>query len=151
MTPSIGDLPGPKKARAAIPGRSDRSRLWDYTVAMSLIALIARCLMVLALVASGLPAMAQPAGPAEPETAAAASCHDDAGHVAADEPPPTDPADLGCCDGGDCTCTCLHHAPATLCLALAPATVHPHGPAALFSLRIAPGPALLPSLRPPIA
>jgi hypothetical protein len=115
---------------------------------MSLTALLARCLLVLALVVNGLPAMAQPVAPAEPDTAAAASCHDDAGHGADAQPAPADP---GCCDGGDCTCTCLHHAPATLAVALAPATVHRHETITLGSLHIAPGPALLPSLRPPIA
>lgn len=143
-------MPGPKKARGAVRGRSDRPGLWDYTVGMSPTAFLARCLLVLALVANGLPAMAQPVAPEESEPAAA-SCHDDAGHMAAADEQAATATDPGCCDGGDCTCTCLHHAPATLGLALAPAIVHRHDSLPLVSLRVTPAPALLPQLRPPIA
>jgi hypothetical protein len=114
---------------------------------MSLTALLARCLLALALVANGLPAMAMSADPAD--TAATAECHEAAGHQAAVDIPATSGMQMDCCDG-DCACSCLHHAPAVLGLAFVPATVPPGEPRAIRSGRIAPGPALLPSLRPPI-
>ena len=115
---------------------------------MSLTALLARCLLVLALVANGLPVMAMPAVEAAVE--APAACHD----MAADHAPAGEsaaPDALDCCDGGDCTCSCLHHAPLVLALAWLPVSAHPPSRLPLPAARPAPGPAALPSLRPPIA
>lgn len=118
---------------------------------MSLTALLARCLLALALVANGLPAMAMPADiESRTEAVASAPCHDAAGVPLAAEPAVSSPTSLDCCDGGDCSCSCLHHAPLVLPLAAVSAVVPPHESGLRVPAGITPGPQRSPSLRPPI-
>lgn len=118
---------------------------------MSLTALFARCLLALALVANGLPAMAMPAGiESRAEASASAPCHDAAGAVPASEPAAPSPTSLDCCEGGDCACSCLHHAPLALALAAVSTVVPPRESGPPAPAGITPGPQRSPSLRPPI-
>lgn len=117
---------------------------------MPLRAFIVRCLLALALVANGLPAMASPAlAEAEPGMAHM-DCHGE--ESTADQAvPPTPAGGMDCCDGGDCACSCLHHAPVAMRVLARLATLRPPGPALAVLSRVAPAPLLPPSLRPPIA
>lgn len=97
-------------------------------------ALLLRCLLAVALVASGVPAfgMASDGAPHEAATAMT-SCHD----MAAPEQTVPDhgakaDADADCCGSADCLCDCLQHTPAAA-LAL-PTLATPVFPAAAPSL-----------------
>jgi hypothetical protein len=118
---------------------------------MSLTALLARCLLALALVANGLPAMAMSAdlGSAAASTAEA-PCHDEGASSPASDAATSSPATPDCCDGGDCTCSCLHHAPPVPAFAVVRPPALPDETVALAPDGIQPGPQRSPSLRPPI-
>ena len=118
---------------------------------MSLTALFARCLLALALVVNGLPAMAVPADiESRTEAAVSAPCHDAAGASLASGPAAPSPTSLDCCEGGDCACSCLHHAPLVLVLAAVSNVAPPHERGLPAPAGITPGPQRSPSLRPPI-
>lgn len=118
---------------------------------MPLTALFARCLLALALVTNGLPAMAMPAeADASSAAAVSAPCHDEPGASSGTEASALSPTSLDCCEGGDCTCSCLHHAPLVLAFAAVPTVMPPSEGGVPPSAGIPPGPQRPPSLRPPI-
>lgn len=77
-----------------------------------------------------------------------ASCHEDTKAM----PVTTDPASpIGCCDGGICTCSCLHHAP-VVAITEAPWALSPYRwVAQLGRLASVPAAPSAPAIRPPIA
>ncbi len=127
-----------------VPTRPDTG----YNRRMPFPAFLLRCLLALALLASGVPTFTQ-APAVLGEAVATASCHDmeaAAPQHGADEVPAHD-----CCGTTNCQCDCLHHMP-VVAVALPPLALPMFGARApvLYSL---PGNSRVPpaSLRPPIA
>lgn len=132
---------------------------------MSLLRTVGHLLLALALIANaGLPSVAsavdhaahQSAGVDQAMAAAGhsmadgdmASCHDEATATPV-VPSPDSPQD--CCDGGTCTCSCLHHAPVVV-ITDAPWAVSPYRwVAQLGRLVSVPAAPSAPAIRPPIA
>lgn len=116
---------------------------------MSLLRTLAHLMLALALLAGGLaPGLAQDMPPAEP-VAMEMPCHGMDGELVAAEPS-VDQRD-GCCQGSDCRCDCLQHAPASL-VALRPLLPVWHARHEAEPGTASPIPArILPATRPPIA
>lgn len=106
-------------------------------------------LLVLALVAGGVaPGYAQDRHDAEP-VAAQGSCHGMDGELMAAQPSLEQPAD--CCEGADCRCDCLQHAPAAI-VALRPPQPVQHARHGVEPVTASHAPAPSgPATRPPIA
>lgn len=119
---------------------------------MTLRALLLRCLLALALVATGLPAVAGAHAHADAQAVASSPADAPPCHDTGDAPPPP-PDGPDCCDGEGpaCGCDCLHATPGVAATVAPPAGVPPSG---LVQLPVPPASPLggpLPSLRPPIA
>lgn len=125
---------------------------------MSLLRTVGHFFLSLALIVNaGLPSVATGADhaahqAADPSALAMAaekkmSCHDEATQ---DAPAAPSPAQLDCCDGGNCACSCLHHAPVVV-LHDARLALPPHGwVAELGHLMSVPAAPSAPAIRPPI-
>jgi hypothetical protein len=132
---------------------------------MSLLRTVGHLLLALALIANaGLPSVASAADHAAHQSEGVdqgmssaghsmadgdmASCHDEATAAPA-VPSPDSPLD--CCDGGTCTCSCLHHAPVAV-ITRATWAVSPYRwVAQLGRLVSVPAAPSAPAIRPPIA
>jgi len=116
---------------------------------MSAFRVLRYLLLVLALVAGGVaPGFAQDMHPAEP-VAMDMPCHGMDGDLVTAEPAAA-PHD-GCCEGSDCRCDCLQHAPAGI-VALRPLLPVPHARLLAEPATASHAPAhSLPATRPPIA
>ena len=132
---------------------------------MSLLRTVGHLLLALALIANaGLPSVASAADHAAHQSEGVdqgmasaghsmadgdmASCHDEA---TASPAVPSPDSPLDCCDGGTCTCSCLHHAPVVV-ITRAPWAVSPYRwVAQLGRLASVPAAPSAPAIRPPIA
>lgn len=121
---------------------------------MSLLRTVGHLLLALALIINaGLPSIVSAADHAGHQVAEAmaadspAPCHD----AATDEAPPApSPAPMDCCDGSNCTCSCLHHAPVVVLNEVRLAMSPHRWVAELGRLVSVPAAPSAPAIRPPI-